>query len=157
GWFEAPEQDRVDAAHQTLEWLGATDNGDVTELGRAMLRVPAQPRIARLLLAGRQRSGVGLAAAAATVISERIPRSAMTATSTVASDVVEQARWLDKAIWSGDRRVAWLERVWQQLAAAVDANSAHRSKDGDDEAVRRCIFEAWPDRVAHRRAPGDDR
>src|SRR5690606_1481352 len=62
-WFEAPPPASLAAARGLLEQLGAIDErGRLTGIGRAMLRFPLHPRLARLLLAGIE-EGVGEAAA----------------------------------------------------------------------------------------------
>ena len=53
-WFEPPPADRMMAALSLLKRLGAIDEQSrVTPLGRRMLRIPAHPRIARILLDAR--------------------------------------------------------------------------------------------------------
>jgi ATP-dependent helicase HrpB len=53
-WLDAPEELAVTRAQQTLALVGATDDlGNVTPLGRQLVRVPAHPRLARSLVAAR--------------------------------------------------------------------------------------------------------
>ena len=53
-WFEAPPTERIDAALQLLTRLEAIDGAHrLTALGRRMLRIPAHPRLARILIDGR--------------------------------------------------------------------------------------------------------
>ncbi|HEV2765618.1 MAG TPA: ATP-dependent helicase C-terminal domain-containing protein, partial [Pyrinomonadaceae bacterium] len=72
GWFEAPPAHALDAAEALLQKLGALDAaGRVTETGRAMLRLPVHPRLARLVVEGERR-GVGSAArVVAALVGER--------------------------------------------------------------------------------------
>ncbi len=51
-WFEAPPEERLTAAFRLLRWLGAVDDGGLTPLGRQMQRIPAHPRLARMLIDG---------------------------------------------------------------------------------------------------------
>ncbi|HXG87113.1 MAG TPA: ATP-dependent helicase C-terminal domain-containing protein [Vicinamibacterales bacterium] len=52
-WFEAPSPERLANANQLLTRLGAIDGrGHLTSLGRQMQRIPAHPRIARILIDG---------------------------------------------------------------------------------------------------------
>ena len=53
-WFEAPADDRVQAALALLQRLGAIGkDARVTELGRQLQRIPLHPRLARILVDGR--------------------------------------------------------------------------------------------------------
>jgi ATP-dependent helicase HrpB len=53
-WFEAPPQERIDAALRLLTRLEAIDSGHrLTSLGRRMLRIPTHPRLGRILIDGR--------------------------------------------------------------------------------------------------------
>ena len=57
-WFEAPEPAARERAEQLLADLGATEShGDrsITEMGKRMLKFPAHPRYARMLLEADQR------------------------------------------------------------------------------------------------------
>ena len=70
-WFEAPDESSLEAGRALLDKLGAVDPvGRLTELGRKMVRFPAHPRLARLLVEGEAR-GVGEdAATLAALLSE---------------------------------------------------------------------------------------
>lgn len=72
-WFEAPSADQVQGAEVLLRRLGALDEQGVTEIGRQMARLPVQPRLARLLIAGRALGCTGRAALTAALLSERDP------------------------------------------------------------------------------------
>jgi ATP-dependent helicase HrpB len=72
-WFEAPSRASLDQALSLLESLGAVANGRPTALGQALARLPAHPRIARLLLEGRRRGCAREAALAGALLSERDP------------------------------------------------------------------------------------
>src|SRR5207237_8079304 len=53
GWFEPPPESTLAAAERLLAMLGALDNessGSITPLGRAIVDVPAHPRLGRPLL-----------------------------------------------------------------------------------------------------------
>jgi ATP-dependent helicase HrpB len=55
-WFEPPGASALDAASDLLRRLDAIDGqGGLTPTGRRMLRFPAHPRLARLLVEGRPR------------------------------------------------------------------------------------------------------
>ncbi|MCL2640579.1 MAG: hypothetical protein FWD53_07025, partial [Phycisphaerales bacterium] len=52
GWFERPSEERLQAAEELLEMLGALrgGKGGVTEVGRRMVGMPVHPRIGRMLM-----------------------------------------------------------------------------------------------------------
>lgn len=62
-WLDPPAGEQVERARSALAALGAIDaSGGITALGRSLARVPAHPRLARVLLEG-ERLGVGERAA----------------------------------------------------------------------------------------------
>lgn len=71
GWFERPPPGALERADHLLRLLGAVDDGGVTELGRAMVSVPAHPRLARVLLEGAARGVEASAATAAALVEGR--------------------------------------------------------------------------------------
>ena len=73
-WFEAPPAAAREQADALLNLLGAIDGkGNVTEIGRAMARLPVSPRLARMLLEGRRLDEAAAVALAAALLSERDP------------------------------------------------------------------------------------
>ena len=140
-WFEAPPEGALERALDLLGALGAVRNGALTPEGRRMSRVPAHPRLAKILLAAE---GSYEAALACAVLSERVllPQHPPTTTSDLAgladresllpSHVVRHARDLQRAAGGTKRAIS-------------------------DVALRRAILGGYPDRVGRRRAPGDAR
>jgi ATP-dependent helicase HrpB len=140
-WFEAPSPDRVQAARELLQRLGAIDGMRVTTLGHQLRRLPLHPRLARVLIAAR---GAWEAAAACALLSEKRP--AAVAVSTTSCDLLPL---IDR--WSN------VPAHTRQVAEAV--NRFGRSVLGDaardhvDEVgLRRALLAGFPDRVARRRA-----
>src|SRR5262249_10542777 len=73
-WLDAPPPDSVENARQLLTLLGAIDErNQVTPLGKMLSRLPAHPRLGRLLLAGAQRGVLRETSIAAAMLSERDP------------------------------------------------------------------------------------
>ena len=66
-FVESPPVESIKRALEDLELLGATANGQLTELGHKIARVPLEPRIAKLLFDGIDR-GVGAEALALAAI-----------------------------------------------------------------------------------------
>ena len=166
-WFEAPDATRLVGALDLLRRLDATRDGRVTDTGRAMARLPAHPRIARMLVAGHRLGRVRPVALAAAVLSERDPartpgrdrRGPQRAEQASESDVLGR---MDRIV--ADRRggAGWVRRVAARLAEQAESALGPCTRNGtacsnDDEAVLRAVFAGFPDRLARRRAPGDRR
>lgn len=72
GWFEPPAADRLQAADATLHALGALgQSGQITEVGRRLLDIPAPPRLARLLLEASRHGMLREGASIAAILSEK--------------------------------------------------------------------------------------
>src|SRR5690606_27046795 len=62
-WLDVPPAPAWQQARSVLEMLGLLDgSGALTDLGRRCRRLPLHPRLARMLVAGRDTGCVGLAA-----------------------------------------------------------------------------------------------
>ena len=68
--YETPAEGRRTAAENHRSLRGALHNGTLTNLGRAMLRLPVHPRLARLLLAAKQTPLENEALNLATILSD---------------------------------------------------------------------------------------
>jgi ATP-dependent helicase HrpB len=143
-WFETPPAERLSAALQLLERLGATQHGRLTAEGGAMHRLPLHPRLARVILD----AGGGPHAAAACAVLAEGWRPAGEAPTTE-SDVLSAADRLRDAP-PGVRAAA---REIEEAARAVGLTP----RGGGDEALRRSLFAGFPDRVARRREPLSNR
>ncbi|MGE0040906.1 MAG: ATP-dependent helicase C-terminal domain-containing protein [Vicinamibacterales bacterium] len=161
-WFEKPTADRIAAAMTLLARLGAVEPEEpeepeepqeppsrprrITELGRLLARLPLHPRLARLLVAA---GGAFEAAAACAVLGDAgalAPRGAATTCDLLA--VIDEWRRVPPHL----ARVA--EALQRAAATALGAEARARV---DEAGLRRAIFAGYPDRLALRRAPGDDR
>lgn len=75
-FFEPPPEAAIDAAEELLERLGALDrDGNVTPMGRALLRLPLHPRLGRIALEARARGEPALGCRLAALLSERDVRA----------------------------------------------------------------------------------
>ncbi|MHB1425497.1 MAG: ATP-dependent helicase HrpB [Gemmataceae bacterium] len=72
-WLEPPREATVAQALALLRCLDAIVESGVTELGRAMVRLPVHPRLARLLIEGQHLGEAKRVALAAALLSERDP------------------------------------------------------------------------------------
>lgn len=141
-WLTPPREEGLAAAVTLLEQLGAIADGRITRLGREMLRVPAHPRLARLILSGHRRGILRRASIAAAVLAERDPfedrrGGRLSATDAAlmglpSGNLTDRAerieRWIDGATDSTIHPPAGqaVRRMAAQLASAV-------KRDRDDE------------------------
>jgi len=139
-WFEAPDHARLEQALDLLARLGAVRDGVVTPLGRRLARLPVHPRLARVVLEGARLGARAHAALGAAVLAEwRPPRRPARHASD--SDVLDRLRDPPRTV-----------RLLAERLAGRGAPGAR-----DDDAVRRALYAGFPDRLARRRAPGQDR
>ena len=179
-WFEAPGVASLEAASSLLTGLGAIDStGRLTTTGREMLRFPAHPRLARLLVEGERR-GVGPEAASlAGILSEgdisdsaraRFGDVGQRTLAAEGADLLErldrftqaQAIRFDRGRLRGlgvdAQAAAAAERARRQYASALDSRAGARAKPATAEAVDSALamaaLTAFPDRVMRRRSSG---
>ncbi len=176
GWFEPPEPAALNRALDLLSDLGALDQQGPTPLGRAMAALPVHPRLARLLIAGRQGDQLKRAALCAALQSERdvVQRPAgelPVARAAGPSDLLDRLDALQRFAATGygetalgpihrgrARHVLRVGRQLEQLAKrAPKATARGRQVSDPDETVLRALLAAYPDRVAKRREPGSRR
>jgi ATP-dependent helicase HrpB len=72
-WLTRPADESVEQSRFVLEAIGAFEGNRITDRGRQMLRIPAEPRLARMLLASAGLGVVSRGALAAAMLSERDP------------------------------------------------------------------------------------
>jgi len=180
-WLDEPPAESLANARSLLEQLGAIDRGDtpaedsVTPLGRELARLPAQPRLARLLLAGARHGVLRETSLAAALLSERDPFRAAAhgrsgprdrVTVRIRSDVADRVVALQAFHAGLPPGRADLElhpigaqnvlRAAEQLYRLVDVPLAPRADD-PETALRQALLEAFPDRVARLRPGSQDR
>ncbi len=170
-WFEAPPTAALAAADELLVRLGAVDGaGHVTARGRRMLRFPAHPRQARLLVEaedqGVAREGA-LVAALLAARELRVERRGPGAVAKIAadSDLLEDKDAL-LAARADSMRAGRLRDAGLDVATALGVDRAARQLErlaridrkgptdhaAIDDALRFCILTGYPDRVGRRRA-----
>ena len=176
-WFEAPPPAAADAADELLRRLGAIDAaGAVTALGRRMLRFPAHPRQARLLVEAEARGVAREGALCAALLGARelrLERRGPGAAARVAgdSDLIEDldamlaardgggglrpARLRDHGLdvataMAVDRAACQLERL------AQDRTPPLRDDAAVDEALLIATLAGYPDRLGRRRGKSAD-
>jgi ATP-dependent helicase HrpB len=149
-WFERPRDTAIDAACSLLERLGALDRGRLTPIGEQIHRVPLHPRLARMIVAA---GGSRPIARACALVSERHFIAARTAsTSSDLLSALDAWPQLPPHVQAAAREIEELARQ------AGDAPARRPSGSTDEEdAFRRALLVAYPDRVAQRRVPGEPR
>lgn len=178
-FFEAPPASALEAADALLRRLGAVDDrGEVTEVGRRLLRFPLHPRQARMIVEGERRGVAKDAAILAALLGERdIRRETRTSLggrdrgakpNVVAgpSDLLEMLDRFARAEASdfSPSRLNGLDldagavnavaRVRKQLQRLVDTSRpTPRDADALEQALGLCVLAGYPDRVARRRRP----
>lgn len=171
-WFEAPPSAALALARELLVRLHAlADDGSLTPTGRAMLRFPVHPRLARLLVEGERRGIAELAARAAALLGERpllrsegpLDRGPAAHVRQTDADLLDELELLER-ITKGSRApaaldrgvLAMVERASKQLRALVrDAGPSERDRKAREDALRWCLLCAHPDRVAKLRREGE--
>jgi ATP-dependent helicase HrpB len=167
-WFERPDAEALARAVELLERLGALAGGTLTPLGRTMARLPAHPRVARLLVEGHRLGHLPDAALAGALLQERDPRRRRDGPpgggprSRSDSDVIDRLVALrdgDDAASLDAGRARFIQRAADQLATLTrrELQGPPRPTEPWDEAVMRALLAAYPDRLARRREPGSRR
>ncbi|GJM21231.1 MAG: ATP-dependent helicase HrpB [Planctomycetota bacterium] len=155
-WLEPPPESSLGRAEQELAELGALQRGRLTALGRQLAKLPLAPRLGALLVAGREHGVLHSAALAAALLSERDPLPAAQR---------QRARHGDCDVWERVEfvrrgRSATAHRVRQLAARLTSRLGDTTDKDSSSQPqrdLRRALLAAFLDRVARRRAPGDER
>jgi len=180
-WLDLPPADSLENARRLLHQLGAIEIGDnadedsVTPLGVELARLPAHPRLARLLLAGGRHGVLRETSIAAALLSERDPfRTAAHGrtgprdrlTVRIRSDVVDRVTALqtfhagvppgrtDLELHPGGAHNVL--RAADQLYRLIDSPLAPRAED-PETALMQALLEAFPDRLARLRPGAQDR
>lgn len=170
-WFEPPRPAALEQALALLERLDAVIDGQVTELGKQLARLPAHPRVARLLLAGVELGCPREAALAAALLTERDPFTRVAsgagrsraASYHARSDVAERVAALETFATTGQLETAHgalhppgaknVLRVAEQLLRQIGAQATASPLSADDEPLLRALLAAFGDRLARRREP----
>ncbi|MCY2957983.1 MAG: ATP-dependent helicase HrpB [Planctomycetota bacterium] len=157
GWFEAPPAAALAAADRLLVELGAVDAkaGQVTAMGRELLSLPMHPRLARVVLAGRELGCARAAATAATLLADvddlgrhgGLDLIYATATFLLAEERGLPANLCrDAGVAPGSAR-----QIVRARDRLLDRSSL---PDRCEDALPLCLLEGFPDRVVVRTGKG---
>jgi ATP-dependent helicase HrpB len=161
-WLDAPPEKSLTAAKDLLARLGATDaSGAITDLGRAMMRMPLHPRLARVVVEAERRGVADDGVTAAALLGERDIRLATRMKpgnafsprkSDLATDRSDVLAMMD-ALFEGadvDRgAVRRVELAKKQLRRFVREPQRLSGKAAED-ALLVAILAGYTDRVARR-------
>ncbi len=160
-WLDPPPGAHYAEARALLLALGALDSdGRATALGREMARLPVHPRLARLLLAGREWGVPELAAEIAALLSERdiLPRRGREDSDASLALRLDQLRSsaADRA-GGALRRVQNAARQLRELVQTTQSSGAQKNAPRPGDITGRLLAVAYPDRIARRRGAGERR
>ncbi|BAV65997.1 ATP-dependent helicase HrpB [Sphingobium cloacae] len=139
-WLDAPPAAAVAEARGRLTVLEALDgDGRITAHGKALARLPVEPRIGHMLVCAGEMGLAEVAAEVAVLLGERgIGGQDIDLTQ-------RRMRWRRESGKRADAARALAKR-WAKLASGAPSNAA------GDHAVGLCLALAFPDRVAKRRS-----
>ncbi len=164
-FFEPPPASALEAADTLLRRLGAVDrSGDLTDIGKRLLRFPVHPRQGRILVEAERRGVASEGAAIAALLGERdVRREARTRLSDAAaarsivsspSDLLEMLDRLDSGRDVDPGAAQAVDRVRRQLTRAADRSAPRpASTEAIEDALMLAVLAGYPDRVAKRRRP----
>lgn len=140
--LDQPPAAGVDSARDTLVGLGAIEvDGAITDRGRAMAQIPADPRLARALLDGAESVGARRAAEVVALLDDDVRAPG--------GDLVAALRML--------RRGGPAARSWSDAVSRLESllpERPPRTDLTDDLAVGTVVALAHPGRIARRRSGG---
>jgi ATP-dependent helicase HrpB len=162
-WFEAPPAEHISSAEQLLERLGALHGGQLTGIGKRLMKLPVHPRLGRMLLAAADAGCPDEGAELAAILSEkdflRRPAPGQLRAPSVKGDsdlllrleVLRSGKHAENADSSALRQVAQAAEQLRQIARKLADKTRHSPTR---ETLLKLPLLAYPDRVCHRR-PGD--
>ena len=141
-WLDRPEPAALEHAEELLERLGAFDrSGQVTPLGRRMLRFPLHPRQARIVCEAEARGVAEEGCQVAALLGERGMRSGGDGHGR--SDLLA-------ALGDSNTR-SKIDRPFKQLLRLSERGA--KPAGNPEDATLISILAGYPDRVARRRGP----
>jgi ATP-dependent helicase HrpB len=155
-WMDAPPAPALAQARELLRQLGAIDTESrITSHGRAMTSLAVHPRLAHMLLRGRELGFGATACVAAALLDDR--DALRRADAAPDADLRHRVGLVAGHDRSSDVDRATLQRmrdqvrVWRATLGLPTSASVHESECG------RALARAFPDRIAQRRPGGAER
>lgn len=144
-FLDPPPAPAVKEAKALLASLGAFDaDGQVSPLGRAMARLPLEPRLARMVIEGARRGAGEEAARIAALVSER----------GLGGDAPDLAHRLMDFSRDRSRRAEEARRLAERWADEAERQVAGTRAAGEVPSPAALLALAFPDRVARGRGDG---
>ena len=150
-FLDPPPAAALAEARERLQTLGAIDeDGRVTDHGRAIARLPLEPRLAHMLVEASTRGFGDAAAQAAALLTER---------GLGGNDADLEVRWRR---WMADRgpRAEGARRLARRWAANATPSprspQARRPSSSREEGLANSVALAFPDRLSRRRDPSGE-
>ncbi|TSJ64565.1 ATP-dependent helicase HrpB [Starkeya sp. 3C] len=145
-FLDPPPEPAVKEAKALLAALGALDaDGQVTAPGRAMARLPLEPRLARMVIEGARRGAGEQAALIAAIVSER----------GLGGDAPDLAHRLADLARDRSRRAEEAQRLAERWAREAERLAADdRTTAGPPPSPAVLLALAFPDRIARGRGDG---
>jgi len=174
-WLEQPRPDSVARGRSLLEQLGAISKNKITEIGKAMSRLPTHPRLARMVIAGFESGCYERTCMMAALLSERDPfqqsRNASTRSAKrwdsdcverlVALEIYLDGRQFDSPFGTLHRNgvrsiVNAAQQLQEQCTSVLKGTSIlqERQRPNEPEALMKAMLYGYPDRLAKRRNVG---
>lgn len=160
-WLTPPPAGSLNQAKDLLHHLGALENNTITDRGKKILKLPAHPRIAHMLLKTMEHSAAAiekeraLATDIAALLEERDPLPKESGAD-MALRIEALRRWRSGERVSVDRnnleRVEKLATAWRKLLQIPIDNGAV-----SDKLVGKLIFSAYPERIARQTEKNTER
>ena len=145
-WLTPPPKGAFAQSIELLKELGAIENGNITEHGKALHRLPCHPRIAHLLLQANGKEELALACDLAAVLEERDPMPKETGI-----DVNIRIETLRKLRAEGRlgkkfKRIEKISASYRTLMKCAESNELV-----DPYLTGLLLVHAYPERIAHAR------
>ena len=155
-WFAPPPASAWSRAEAGLCRLGALDGERLTAIGRQLLALPIEPRLARIVLAGHAAGRLEEVATAAALMSERdVLRDLPEMTGD--SDLDLRFEALGRGgLPANPGAVREVRQARDQLMALARGALGAEPRPGAADLID-CLLTGLPDRVARRRAPRSER
>ena len=160
-WPDPPRRGQVKQARELLQELEAIDGKrTITPLGRELAGLPLHPRLAMMLIRGREQDMGSIACKLAAILNNRDPIKGEAGRQS--ADIEDRLRHLEvfekegsRPVWAGGGDPAACRRILQE-AAQYKKILGSRESDRDKKGwAGNLLAYAYPDRIAMKRPDAD--
>lgn len=149
-WITSPSEQSLQYGYELLTDLDAITDSKITAHGKAILNLPAHPRIAHMLLKGVESGNGILACDIAALLEERDPMNADSGVD-LTLRIEELYKWRNKERFSGDRnRFERINRISQQWQRILKLKPSPQKTE--TYAAGKLVAAVYPDRIAFRQS-----